>query len=151
MIFKLCEYSWWMPGFQAGVQRGYRSLLLSVCLSLIKSVYFIDSDPIRLSSWNEAWSCRQKEPCIHLCCYGNRYGGQSFPRTFWQLGWELWLLVRHFSLLCAFSNWCLLKYLVKTSHNAKQRTQIIVFCPALSHFGFLTLPVPYGTFLNNVL
>lgn len=102
---------------------------------------FIDSDPIRLSSWNEARSCRQKESCIHLCCYGNRYGGQSFPGTFWQLGRELWLLVRPFPLLCAVCDGCVQGHQVQGNNtNAKLMTKkIAVLCPILCHFRFLIL------------
>lgn len=53
----------------------------------------VDSDSIGISGGDEARSRRQEEPDFHLCCHGNRHGGQSFSGSFWQLGRELWLLV----------------------------------------------------------
>lgn len=143
-----------MPGLQAGGAEKVQVLLVSMCLSLIKSVCFVDSDPIRLSSWNETRSCRQKESCVHLCCYGNRYGGQSFPGAFWQLGWELWLLVRHFPLLYAFFWFSVYSSkpatCFKNNHNAKLIKKIItVLSPVVSHFRFLTFYLFHMAYISK--
>lgn len=48
-----------------------------------------------VSGWDEAGGCGQEEPLLHVCGNRCRHCGRPCTGAFWQLGWYLWLLVRH--------------------------------------------------------